>query len=179
MTTPQLSPLFETATRRSATSAKLAIAPRSRRCSPAHCTRAATWRRPHDLAREVEATASEQDLWSQALYRLTRARLLVDAGALDEAERVAREALAIVEPTDLLDLRGDVLLELAVVLRSGSRADEARECIEASIALYEAKGNAVAVERARAQLELHGYDSVTPILAAIARSTGLLGSGGT
>ena len=107
-----------------------------------------------DLAREVEATASEQDLWSQALYRLTRARLLVDAGALDEAERVAREALAIVEPTDLLDLRGDVLLELAVVLRSGNRADEARECIETGIALYEAKGNAVAVERARAQLEL-------------------------
>ena len=107
-----------------------------------------------DLAREVEATASEQDIWSQALYRLTRARLLADAGALDEAERVARDALAIVEPTDLLDLRGDVLLELAGVLRSGNRADDARECIETGIALYEAKGNAVAVERARAQLEL-------------------------
>ena len=107
-----------------------------------------------DLAREVEATASEQDIWSQALYRLTRARLLADAGALAEAERVARDALAIVEATDLLDLRGDVLLELAVVLRSGSRADEARTCIEMGIALYEAKGNAVAVERARAQLEL-------------------------
>ena len=107
-----------------------------------------------ELAREVEATASEQDLWSQALYRLTRARLLVDAGAFDEAERVARDALAIVEPTDLLDLRGDVLLELAVVLRSGGRADEARECIETGIELYEAKGNVVAVERARAQLEL-------------------------
>ena len=65
-------------------------------------------------------------------YRLTRARLLVDAGALDEAERVARDALAIVEPTDLLDLHGDVLLELAVVLRSadsrrrGARVRRAR-----------------------------------------------------
>jgi len=107
-----------------------------------------------DLAREVEATASEQDLWSQTLYRLTRARLLVDAGALDEAERVARDALAIVEPTDLLDLRGDVLLELAVVLHAGGRADEARKCIQTGIGLYEAKGNVVAVERARAQLEL-------------------------
>ena len=29
------------------------------------------------LVREVEETASEQDLWSQVLYRLTRARLLV------------------------------------------------------------------------------------------------------
>ena len=107
-----------------------------------------------ELAREAEATASEQDLWSQALYRLTRARLLVDAGAFDEAERVARDALAIVGPTDLLDLRGDVLLELAVVLRSAGRADEARECIQVGIGLYEAKGNVVAVERARAQLEL-------------------------
>ena len=106
------------------------------------------------LVREVEATASEHDLWSQTLYRLTRARLLVDAGALDEAERVARDALAIVEPTDLLDLRGDVLLELATVLRSGGRADEARDCIQTGITLYEAKGNVVAVERARAQLEL-------------------------
>ena len=35
------------------------------------------------LVGEVEATASEQDLWSQVLYRLTRARLLADAGALD------------------------------------------------------------------------------------------------
>jgi tetratricopeptide (TPR) repeat protein len=107
-----------------------------------------------ELAGEVEATASEQDLWSQALYRLTRARLLVDAGALEEAERVARDALAIVEPTDLLDLRGDVLLELAVVLGSRGRIDEARECIERGRGLYEAKGNVVAVERARAQLEL-------------------------
>ena len=131
------------------------------------------------LAREVEATASEQDLWSQTLYRLTRARLLVDAGALDEAERVARDALAIVEPTDLLDLRGDVLLELADVLRSGGRADEARDCIQTGITLYEAKGNVVAVERARAQLELGGYEGVRPMRAAIAASTGLLGSGGT
>ena len=126
-----------------------------------------------------EATASEQDLWSQALYRLTRARLLVDAGALDEAERVAREALAIVEPTDLLDLRGDVLLELAVVLRSGrSRRRGARVRRDGHRAL---RGEGERRRRrARAgQLELDGYDSVTPILAAIARSTGLLGSGGT
>ena len=106
-----------------------------------------------ELVREVEATASEQDLWSQVLYRLTRARLLADAGALDEAERVAREALAIVEPTDLLDLRGDVLLELAVVLRSAAALDEARECVERRIGLYEAKGNIVAADRARALLD--------------------------
>ena len=103
------------------------------------------------LVGEVEATASEQDLWSQVLYRLTRARLLADADAPTEAERVAREALAIVEPTDLLDLRGDVLLELAVVLRSAGRLDRARECVERAVGLYEAKGNTVAADRARAR----------------------------
>jgi class 3 adenylate cyclase/tetratricopeptide (TPR) repeat protein len=107
-----------------------------------------------ELAGEVEATASEQDLWSQTLYRLARARLLADGGAHDEAERVARDALAIVEPTDLLDLRGDVLLELATVLRSARRLDAARECVERGIGLYQAKGNIVAVKRARAHLEL-------------------------
>ena len=154
VTTPQPSPRFETATRRSATSAKSAIAPRSRRCSPARCTRAATRRRP-----TISRARSRRPRPSRTSGRRRSTASPAhgsssDAGALDEAERVAREALAIVEPTDLLDLRGDVLLELAVVLRSGSRADEARECIEAGIALYEAKGNAVAVERARAQLEL-------------------------
>ena len=70
-----------------------------------------------------------------------------------EAERVAREALAIVEPTDLLDLRGDVLLELAVVLRSAGRLDRARECVERAVGLYEAKGNTVAADRARALMD--------------------------
>ena len=132
-----------------------------------------------DLAHEVEATASEQDLWSQALYRLTRARLLVDAGALDEAERVARDALAIVEPTDLLDLRGDVLLELAVVLRSAGRLDAACECVERALRLYAAKGNIVAAERARAADRPRGYVGVRPSRSAIARSTGRAVRGGT
>jgi tetratricopeptide (TPR) repeat protein len=106
------------------------------------------------FTRLVEETASEEDIWSQVLHHMARAGLLADAGNLGDAERVAREALAIVEATDLLDLHGDVLLELAAVLRSGGRVDEARKCIETGIGLYEAKGNVVAVERARAQLEL-------------------------
>ncbi len=45
----------------------------------------------------VEETASEQDIWSQVLFRLTRARVLADLGRVAEAEAVAREALATVE----------------------------------------------------------------------------------
>jgi class 3 adenylate cyclase/tetratricopeptide (TPR) repeat protein len=104
------------------------------------------------FARHVEETASEHDTWSQVLYRLTRARLLADAGRVSEAEVVARGALAIVETTDLLDLHGNALLDLAEVLRARDRHDEARECIETALALYERKGNDVSAARALAQL---------------------------
>ena len=132
-----------------------------------------------ELAREVEATASEHDLWSQALYRLTRARLLVDAGAFDEAERVARDALAIVEPTDLLDLRGDVLLELAAVLRSARpRRRGARVHPDGHRALR-GEGERCRRRARPGTARAGGYQGVTPIRAAMAASTGLLGSGGT
>jgi class 3 adenylate cyclase/tetratricopeptide (TPR) repeat protein len=104
------------------------------------------------FARHVEETASEHDTWSQVLYRLTRARLLADAGRVSEAEVVARGALAIVDTTDLLDLHGNALLDLAEVLRAGDRNDEARDCIETALALYERKGNDVSAARALDQL---------------------------
>ena len=102
-----------------------------------------------DFARLVEGTASDHDIWSQVLYRLTHARVLAHAGREVEAEQIARDALAIVERTDLLDLHGDALLVLGEVLRRRERVDEVRECIERALALYERKGNAVAAEGAQ------------------------------
>ncbi len=104
------------------------------------------------FARLVEKTASEKDIWSQVLHRLASAGLLADAGELPHAERVAREALAIVEATDLLDLHGDVLLELADVLRLDGREDESRECVLRALALFERKGNRISADRARSAL---------------------------
>jgi tetratricopeptide (TPR) repeat protein len=105
-----------------------------------------------EFVRAVELTASEDDIWSQVLSRMTRAGLLVDAGSPEHAERVAREALAIVAATDLLDLHGDVLLELADVLAQSGREDERRACVESALELYERKGNVVSAARARAAL---------------------------
>jgi hypothetical protein len=86
------------------------------------------------------------------LYRLTRARLAAAAGRHADAEELARAAVAVVEETDLLDLHGDALLELAEVLRLAGREPEARDEAERSLALYELKGNTVAADRARALL---------------------------
>ncbi|MBA2462344.1 MAG: AAA family ATPase [Actinobacteria bacterium] len=104
------------------------------------------------FSRLVEETASEHDLWSQVLYRLTRAMVLAGAGREIEAEEIAREALSIVERTDLLGLQGDVLLDLGEVLRLSGREDEAHGCAERALALYERKGDDVSAERARAVL---------------------------
>jgi tetratricopeptide (TPR) repeat protein len=101
------------------------------------------------FAEIVEATASEHDIWSQVLFRLTRARVLADKGRAAEAEAVARDALASVAQTDLLDLRGDALVDLGAVLRSAGRVDESRACVEQAQRLYEQKGNAVSAEWAR------------------------------
>ena len=104
------------------------------------------------LARLVADTASEHDLWSQVLHRLTSARLAAGAGRLAEAEELARAAVAIVDGTDLLDLHADALLDLAEVLRLAGREEEARESAAAALDLYLRKGNEVAAERARALL---------------------------
>jgi class 3 adenylate cyclase/tetratricopeptide (TPR) repeat protein len=106
------------------------------------------------FVRLVEATASDHDIWSQVLVRLTRAKVLAAKRQEAEAEEIARGALAVVEPTDLLDLHGDALLGLGEVLWHRRRKDEAREYVEQALALYEQKGNAVAAERTRQLLRV-------------------------
>ena len=101
----------------------------------------------------VEEAASEHDIWSQVLYRLTRAQLRADGGDDIEAEAIAREALELVGGTDLLELQGDVLLVLGDVLRRAGRDDDARECRERALTLYEQKGNIVSARAARAVLD--------------------------
>jgi hypothetical protein len=72
-----------------------------------------------------------------------------------EAERLAREATALVASTDLLNLRGDVTLALAEVLWSHGCADEATAALSEAVRLYEQKGNVAAVAHARAVVPAH------------------------
>jgi tetratricopeptide (TPR) repeat protein len=92
-------------------------------------------------------TASPQDLVTQVLWRGVRAKALARRGEVDEAESLAREAVALVEGTDLVSHHGDALLDLAAVLRLGGREAEADAAAEAGGSLHERKGNAAATER--------------------------------
>jgi DNA-binding SARP family transcriptional activator len=101
------------------------------------------------LCRVCERIAAPEDVTAQALWRGVSAKLRARAGELAAAEGLAREAVRLLEPTDLLSHHGDALLELAEVLRLAGRADAAAGAARQGLALYERKGNVVAARRAR------------------------------
>ena len=103
-----------------------------------------------EWARKAEEKAPGDDVDAQIAWRRARATLLAHGGELDEAERLAREAVALSEGTDMLGVSGDAFLTLAEVLEAAGR--DARAELEQALALYERKGNVVMAERVRARL---------------------------
>ena len=99
----------------------------------------------------AEAAALE-DVVTQIGWRAVRARILVGQGRLGEGEKLAREAVALAEGTDLPSDRGDALLDLGEVLRAWARLEEAGAAVRRALSLYEWKGNLVGAEKARSLL---------------------------
>jgi len=60
--------------------------------------------------------------------------------------------VAIAEPTDMLTMRGDALLDQAAVARAAGRPADARHAAQSALALYRAKGNRHGATRAEAAL---------------------------
>ena len=81
------------------------------------------------------------------LWRQVRAQILARRGEHAEAERLAREAVAIGERTDSIDLLGDAERDLGEVLVLAGRPEDAAAALEQAAALYERKGNVVMAER--------------------------------
>jgi tetratricopeptide (TPR) repeat protein len=80
------------------------------------------------------------------------ARLLARRGRFDEAERLARQGVAVAANSEFVVLHADVLLDLAEVLRLAGRPDEADAATAEAVGIYERKGNVAAAERARAAI---------------------------
>jgi tetratricopeptide (TPR) repeat protein len=101
------------------------------------------------ISQEVSAP---DDVASEALWRCVRGKVLAQAGRLEEAEALVREALTLIVRTDDLNQQGDTLMDLAEVLAlAGRPADASQEQAEAA-SLFERKGNVVGVARAKTQL---------------------------
>jgi ATP/maltotriose-dependent transcriptional regulator MalT len=101
------------------------------------------------LTRISEEAADGEDAYSQALWRSVRAKVLARRGALDEAEQLAREAVAHADTTDFLHLRWHVYLAAGEVLLEAEKKDDATAMLENAVAIAEEKGNRVGAQRAR------------------------------
>jgi tetratricopeptide (TPR) repeat protein len=104
------------------------------------------------FTRLSEATAAEDDMASQVLWRSARARVLAESGAPSDGEVLAREAISLVQQTDDVNMHGDTLVDLAIVLDAAGRSEEAVRKLDEAIELYAGKGNVVAAETARRRL---------------------------
>jgi class 3 adenylate cyclase/tetratricopeptide (TPR) repeat protein len=84
--------------------------------------------------------------------RWARARAVAGLGRAMEGERLAREAVALIDRTEYLVDRAEARMGLAEVLLAASRPKEASEVLQDALRMHEQKGNVVSAERARALL---------------------------
>jgi len=99
------------------------------------------------LSEAAESSAAEDDVDTQALWRLIRAPMLARNGRADEGEALARAALELAMQTDAPVLQADALSALAEVLGAAGRRSDALQAAEQAMALYEAKGDRISRER--------------------------------
>jgi tetratricopeptide (TPR) repeat protein len=102
-------------------------------------------------SRAADLGASD-DVFNQMNWRPVKAKVLARRGDRQDAERLAREAVAIAETTDDPNGQGDVYADLAEVLELGGRLAEARDALEQALQRYEGKGNVVSAARVRRRL---------------------------
>jgi ATP/maltotriose-dependent transcriptional regulator MalT len=99
------------------------------------------------LTARVEETASSDDVETQALWRCVRAKGVAERGYVEEADRLSRRAVKILEPSDALVMKGDTFRDQAQVLLQVGRGDEALVALRQARELYLAKGASLPLSR--------------------------------
>jgi tetratricopeptide (TPR) repeat protein len=111
-------------------------------------------------AEQLALSAEQLDpasLAEVANARWARAWAVAGLGRTEEGERLAREAVALIDRTDYSLDRAEARMGLAQVLLIAGRSDEAEHVLEEALRLHEEKGNVPATERTRKLLaELRG-----------------------
>ena len=105
------------------------------------------------LTELVAESAMTDDVDPQVGWRRIRAKILAGRGDAENAERLGREAVALAERTDFLELRARAHEDLAEVLRLLGRPREALPELEHATCLHEQKGNLVAAAGTRSLLD--------------------------
>lgn len=100
------------------------------------------------LSEQAEVATADDDMESQALWRMVRAPLLARSGDIGTALELARGAVARVQRSESPVLQADALAELAEVQALAGDTAAARKTLADAIVLYRRKGHRVAAERA-------------------------------
>jgi class 3 adenylate cyclase/tetratricopeptide (TPR) repeat protein len=87
-----------------------------------------------------------------AKARCARAKAVAGLGRTEEGERLASEAVTLIDQTDCLMDRADARMDFGEVLLRAGRPDEAVDVLDEALRLHEQKGNIVSTERARTVL---------------------------
>ena len=106
-----------------------------------------------EFARITLEMADGQDVYSQVLGRGVEARTLCLHGAPGEARRLAEEAVQLAAGTDCLQLQADALMDLAQIHWSQEELTDALRLAQEALRLHERKGNMLAAQETRAELE--------------------------
>jgi class 3 adenylate cyclase/tetratricopeptide (TPR) repeat protein len=94
----------------------------------------------------------KHDTWTETLWRQVQSRVHASRGENAEAERLAREAIGIVERTDALNWQGDAFSDLAEVFEAAARWEEAIGAWHEALDRYERKQNITLARRVRERL---------------------------
>jgi tetratricopeptide (TPR) repeat protein len=105
------------------------------------------------LAQLGRKLGNEQKAATQMLWRQVQALVDAQRGEHRAAEMLVREAVAISERTDALNWQGDALCDLADVLATVGRGDEAAAALEQALDRYQRKQNLAMVAQVRPQLD--------------------------
>jgi len=109
---------------------------------------------------EAAALMAERDLarlpddrFLTSRIACVQGRILAGHEDLRGGERALREGVAIAQDTDVPNLQGDALMDLAAILRLAERPADAATAANRALDAYERKGNIVSARKARALLD--------------------------
>jgi tetratricopeptide (TPR) repeat protein len=101
------------------------------------------------LAMIARTEAGADDVESQVMWRVVLAGVAGARTDWDEAERLARGAVAEICATEALDMAGDAYTAWSDTLSGGGRVEEAAQAGARALELYRRRGNVVSERRVR------------------------------
>jgi tetratricopeptide (TPR) repeat protein len=120
------------------------------------------------FTRKAEELASEDDVWTESVWRCVRAKVLVrDAGTAGQAISLTREAIEILQTADAPVWLANGLCDSAEVFEASGDPAEAKALLAQALALYERKQARVPAEGVR--MRLAGTDTAAAAAVSVLR----------